>query len=126
MTYATTNPYTGEVVKTFPDATDAEIIQAIEDANTAFLSWKNSSFAERAKVLHKAADLLRNDIDGYAKLLTLEMGKITVEAKAEVELSAAIFEYYAVNAEKLLAPEKLPVADLAEGDAVLVNDPYLP
>tara|TARA_R110001583_G_scaffold188884_1_gene351416 strand:+ start:1160 stop:2551 length:1392 start_codon:yes stop_codon:yes gene_type:complete len=123
MTYATTNPYTGEVVKTFPDATDAEIIQAIEDANTAFLSWKNSSFAERAKVMHKAADLLRNDIDGYAKLLTLEMGKITVEAKAEVELSAAIFEYYAVNAEKLLAPEKLPVADLAEGDAVLVNDP---
>ncbi|WP_158770403.1 NAD-dependent succinate-semialdehyde dehydrogenase [Paraglaciecola sp. L1A13] len=123
MTYATTNPYTGEVVKTFPDATDAEIIQAIEDANTAFLSWKNSSFAERAKVMHKAADLLRNDIDGYAKLLTLEMGKITLEAKAEVELSAAIFEYYAVNAEKLLAPEKLPVADLAEGDAVLVNDP---
>lgn len=42
MTYATTNPYTGEVVKTFPDATDAEIIQAIEAANKAFLSWKKT------------------------------------------------------------------------------------
>lgn len=123
MTYTTTNPYTGEVVKTFPDATDAEIVQAIENANKAFLSWKKTPFSERAKIMQKAADLLRKDIDAYAKLLTLEMGKVTSEAKAEVELSADIFEYYARNAEKLLTPEKLPVADLAEGDAVLVHDP---
>lgn len=51
------------------------------------------------------------------------MGKLIGEAKAEVELSAAIFEYYAKNAEKLLTPEKLPVANLAEGEAVLVHDP---
>ncbi len=123
MTYATTNPYTGEVLQTFPDATDAEIIQAIEDANTAFLSWRNTSFAERSAIMQKAADLLRQDSDSFAKLLTLEMGKITSEAKAEVELSAAIFEYYANNTENLLKPEKLPVADQAEGDAVLVHDP---
>jgi succinate-semialdehyde dehydrogenase/glutarate-semialdehyde dehydrogenase len=123
MTYATTNPYTGEVLKTFPDATDIEINKAIEDANAAFLSWKDTSFAQRAKIMQKAADLLRKNIDDYAKLLTLEMGKITGEAKAEVELSAAIFEYYAVNAEKLLASEKLEVADPAEGDAVIVHDP---
>jgi succinate-semialdehyde dehydrogenase / glutarate-semialdehyde dehydrogenase len=123
MTYATTNPYTGKVEKTFPDATDAEVIQAIENAHKAFLSWKKTSFAERAKIMQKAADLLRKDIDPCANLLTLEMGKVIGEAKAEVELSAAIFEYYAKNAEKLLAPEKLPVANLAEGDAVLVHDP---
>ena len=123
MSYATTNPYTGKVVKTFPTATDAEIIQAIEDANTAFRSWKNTSFAERAEIMQKAADLLRKDIDGYAKLLTLEMGKVTAEARAEVELSADIFEYYANNAEKQLAPVKLPVADESEGDAVLVHEP---
>lgn len=123
MGYATTNPYTGEVVKAFPTATDAEIIQAIEAANTAFKFWKKTSFAERAKIMQKAADLLRKDSDAYAKLLTLEMGKITSEAKAEVELSAAIFEYYAKNSEKLLQPEKLPVADKAEGEAVLVHDP---
>jgi succinate-semialdehyde dehydrogenase/glutarate-semialdehyde dehydrogenase len=123
MGYATTNPYTGEVVKTFPDATDAEIIKAIEDADKAFSSWKETSFASRAKVMQKAADLLRNDLAGYAKLLTLEMGKITSEAKAEVELSAAILEYYANNAEALLASEKLPVADPAEGDAMVVHEP---
>ncbi len=51
------------------------------------------------------------------------MGKLLTEAKAEVELSAAIFEYYAKNAEALLAPEKLPVANPAEGEATLVCDP---
>ncbi|WP_454621941.1 NAD-dependent succinate-semialdehyde dehydrogenase [Bradyrhizobium cenepequi] len=123
MAYATTNPYTGEVLKTFSDATEAEVKQAITKAHTAFLSWKKTSFAERAEVMQKAADLLRKDIDAYAKLLTLEMGKLIAEAKAEVELSADIFEYYARNAKTLLAPEKLPVANLTEGHAMLVHDP---
>ncbi len=123
MTYATTNPYTGEVLKTFPDATDAEVQLAIGKAHAAFLAWKDAPFSERAKVMQKAADILRRDVDAYAKLLTLEMGKLFSEAKGEVELSAAIFEYYVHNAERLLAPETLPVANPAEGEAILVHDP---
>jgi succinate-semialdehyde dehydrogenase/glutarate-semialdehyde dehydrogenase len=123
MSYATTNPYTGEVLKTFPDATDAEVEQAIGNAHEAFLTWRTTSFGERARVMQNAADLLRKDAAAYANLLTLEMGKLASEATAEVELSAAIFEYYVHNAERLLAPEKLPVADPAEGEATLVHDP---
>lgn len=123
MTYATVNPYTGETVKTFPNATDAEVQQVIGNAHQAFLSWRNTSFAQRAQVMQKAADILRHQADDYAKLLTLEMGKLIGEARAEVELSAAIFEYYAKHAEKLLAPEELPVADPAEGKATLVCEP---
>ncbi len=123
MPYATTNPYTGEVLKTFPDATDAEVELAIDKAHAAFLVWKDVPFSERAKVMRRAADILRRDADAYAKLLTLEMGKLYAEAKGEVELSAAIFEYYVHNAERLLAPEKLPVANAAEGEAILVHDP---
>lgn len=123
MTYATTYPYTGEVLKTFPTATDQEVAQAIDAAHLAFLDWRNASFAERGRVLQKAADLLRQDADSYARLLTLEMGKLFSEAKAEVELSAKIFEYYVHNAERLLQPEKLAVADPAEGDAVIVCEP---
>lgn len=123
MAYATTNPYTGEVVKTFNDATDTEVTAAIEKAHATFLKWKDTGFAERARVMRKAAELLRADKRSYAELLTLEMGKIIGEAEAEVELSAAIFEYYADYAEKLLAPEKLPVADPAEGEAILVHEP---
>jgi succinate-semialdehyde dehydrogenase/glutarate-semialdehyde dehydrogenase len=123
MTYATTNPYTGEVLKTFPDATDAEVNQAIANAHTAFLSWKETTFAERAKVMQSAADILRREIEPYAAVLTTEMGKLFSEAKLEVALSADIFEYYAQNAEAQLAPEKLPVANPAEGEAVLVHEP---
>ncbi|MDE5442296.1 aldehyde dehydrogenase family protein [Bradyrhizobium sp. CSA207] len=123
MTYATTNPYTGELQKTFPDAADDEVRQAIDDAHTAFLSWKETSFAERAEVMQAAANILRKGIDSYAKLLTLEMGKLFSEAKAEVELCAEIFEYYVRNAEALLAPQKLPVAKSSEGEAMIVHDP---
>ncbi len=123
MAYATTNPYTGEVLKTFPDATDAEVEKAIGNAHNAFLSWKETSFAERARIMQNAADILRKEDDAYARLLTLEMGKLLAEAKAEVELSARIFEYYVANAEKLLEPQKLSVSDPAEGDAIVVHEP---
>ena len=123
MAYATVNPYTEETLKTFPDATDAEVTAAIGKAHNAFLAWKETSFAERGRILQKAAAILRRDTDRYAKLLTLEMGKLFSEAKAEVELSAKIFEYYVRNAERLLKPAKLPVLDPAEGEAVLVYEP---
>ena len=123
MSYATTYPYTGEVLATFPSATDAEVGAAIDTAHAAFQSWRETSFAARGAILQKAADLLRADVDGYAKLLTLEMGKLFTEAKAEVELSAKIFEYYVHNTERLLQPQKLEVADPAEGEAMIVHDP---
>lgn len=123
MTYTTTNPYTGEVLKTFPNATDADVKLAIENAHGTFLSWKETAFAERARVMQSAAHILRKDIGTYAELLTIEMGKLFSEARAEVELSADIFEYYARNAEKLLAPQKLAVTNPAEGEAMIVHDP---
>ncbi|WP_454883326.1 NAD-dependent succinate-semialdehyde dehydrogenase [Sphingomonas oryzagri] len=123
MPFASTNPYTGETLKTFPAATDDEIMRAITSAHQAFLAWRDTSFSERATIMSAAAEILRRDIDAYAEILTLEMGKLLPEAKAEVELSAAIFDYYAKNAEALLQPEQLPVADAAEGKAILVCEP---
>ncbi|MCE9894509.1 NAD-dependent succinate-semialdehyde dehydrogenase [Citrobacter portucalensis] len=123
MTYATINPFTGELIKEFPNATEAEVTEAIESAHQAFLSWRNTSFANKAEILNRAAALLRDSKRRYAELLTLEMGKVIGEAEAEVELSAQILEYYAEHAERLLAPQKLPVADPAEGEALLVNEP---
>src|SRR6516162_4250973 len=107
MGYATTNPYTGEVVKTFPDATDAEVDAALDKAHGAFLSWRTTPFKERAAVLSKAADLARQRREDLARLNTLEMGKIFAESLWEVETIAQIFDYYANNGERLLAPERL-------------------
>ncbi|CAN5401529.1 NAD-dependent succinate-semialdehyde dehydrogenase [soil metagenome] len=121
--FETINPYSGETLKTFKSLTADEIKHAIGDADTAFRSWKETSFAERAAVMQKAAAILRRDANIYAPILTIEMGKLIGEAHAEVELSAAIFEYYAKNAEALLQPQTLPVADPAEGVATLVHEP---
>lgn len=123
MGYATVNPYTDEKLATFPDATDDEVRAALDSGHDAFLNWRETSFAERGRILQAAADILRRDAKEYAKLLTLEMGKLYTEAQLEVELSAKIFEYYVRNAETLLAPVKLPVLDPAEGDAMLVHEP---
>lgn len=123
MAYASTNPYTGKTLKTFPDATDMEVSQALEQGQAAFLKWKDVTIAERVAVLQKAADLLRKKCTEYAGVLTLEMGKLLSEAKAEVELSAAIFEYYVENAEKLLAPQTLPSKDPAVTEAMIVHEP---
>ncbi|WP_049399697.1 MULTISPECIES: NAD-dependent succinate-semialdehyde dehydrogenase [Stenotrophomonas] len=108
MAYATINPYTGKTLKTFPDATDAEVAQALDQAQAAFERWKTVGFAARTHVLRQTAKLLRARSNEYAKILTMEMGKVLAEAEAEVELSAQILEYYADNAEGLLAPDRLP------------------
>ncbi len=123
MAFITTNPYTNEVLKTFDNATETEILAAIDKADKAFHSWKERSVKERVSYLQKAADLMRKNSDEYAKLITLEMGKIFAEAKGEVELSAQILEYYVKNAEAQLQPRKLPVMDPAEGEAELVYEP---
>jgi succinate-semialdehyde dehydrogenase/glutarate-semialdehyde dehydrogenase len=123
MTYQTINPYTNETLATFPDATKAEVDQAIAAAHEAFLSWRETPFATRTGVLAKAATLLRDERRRYAELLTLEMGKVIAEAEAEVDLSADILQYYADRGESLIATEQVPVAYAAEGQVEIVNQP---
>lgn len=123
MAYQTTNPYTGEILRTFPDATDAEVAQALERGHTAFQQWRLQPVRERVTFLQKAADLLRARHTEYAKLLTTEMGKLLAEAEAEVELSAAILEYYVKHAEAELAPQPLPCEDPVVSEAQLVHEP---
>ncbi|WP_225732847.1 NAD-dependent succinate-semialdehyde dehydrogenase [Pseudoclavibacter sp. CFCC 11306] len=123
LQYQTVNPATNEVVATFPNATDEEILDKVAKAHDAFLDWRNTPLADRAAVLAKAADLLRADKQKYADILTLEMGKLTAEALGEVDLSADILQYFADHIDELLAPRVLPVADPAEGKAQLVTQP---
>lgn len=123
MTYASVNPFTGEVLQTFPGASDEDVFRAVGAAHDAFLMWRQTSFDTRAAVMRAAANILRRDKDAYARLLTLEMGKLFSEAQAEVELSADIFAYYADRAADLLTPRKLPVADAREGEAMIVYEP---
>ena len=107
MTYESVNPYDGKTLKAFAEISDAQLEKSIASAAACFETWRHTSYAERAKVLKKAASLLLAHVDDFAKLATLEMGKRIDEARGEVKFSAAILTYYAENAEEFLAPVKL-------------------
>lgn len=123
MAYATTNPYTGEVVATFPTATSEQVEVAITRADHAYGSWRSTTAEHRGDILQRAADLLRGDHARYAGILTLEMGKLIGEAEAEVELSARILEYYARHGADALRPRFLHAEGFGDTDVALVNDP---
>jgi succinate-semialdehyde dehydrogenase / glutarate-semialdehyde dehydrogenase len=122
MAYRTVNPYNNQVVATFEDLTDEQAMNLLAQAQKTFESWSQTSFAERAAVLRRAAAILTETPDMFARLLTLEMGKLYGEALGEVALTADIFAYYADNGEAFLAPERLNTAS-PDDDAVLVSAP---
>jgi succinate-semialdehyde dehydrogenase/glutarate-semialdehyde dehydrogenase len=105
MAIATTNPSTGEVIKTFDSLTAAQIEQKLQLAASAFLTHRKSSFAERAEKMMRAAAIIEAEKDECAYLMTLEMGKPLKAAVAEALKCATGCRYYAENAEKFLADE---------------------
>jgi succinate-semialdehyde dehydrogenase/glutarate-semialdehyde dehydrogenase len=105
MAIATTNPATGEVVKNFEPLTGPQIEQKLQLAAAAFRSHRQTTFAERAGKMMRAAEILEKEKDECAHLMTLEMGKPLKAAVGEALKSATGCRYYAENAEKFLADE---------------------
>lgn len=121
MAYQSINPYNGKTLKTFTEHTDAELETAIDTADKCFATWRSWTFEKRAAVVAKAAAIMRERADEFAKPMTIEMGKLFKESQGEVALSADIIDYYAKNAEKFLAPQKLSPA---MGEAEVESSPF--
>jgi succinate-semialdehyde dehydrogenase/glutarate-semialdehyde dehydrogenase len=105
MAIATTNPATGEVIRTFEPLTPAQIEAKLQLAADAFKRHRRTSFPERAAKMTRLAEILEKDKDDCAHLMTLEMGKPLKAAVAEAMKCASGCRYYAQNAEKFLADE---------------------
>src|SRR5260221_4365142 len=105
MEIATTNPATGEVVKSFEPLTSAQIEHKLQLAASAFGNHGRTSYANRAAKMMRAAEILEKEKDECAHLMTLEMGKPLKAAVAEALKCATGCRYYAENAEKFLADE---------------------
>ncbi|MEC4816770.1 MAG: NAD-dependent succinate-semialdehyde dehydrogenase [Scytonema sp. PMC 1069.18] len=103
MAIATINPATGELLKTFEPLKDSEIAEKLDLAQLAFEKYRKTSFQERAQWMHKAADILEQEKEEFAKLMTLEMGKPLKAAIAEAEKCALVCRYYAEHAAEFLA-----------------------
>ena len=119
ITYAVVDPSTGETVKEYPTATDEQIEAAVAAATKAHREWsRTSTVAERAALISKVAQLHEERKDELAKIIQREMGKPLDQSIGEVEFSAAIYQYYADNAEKFLADEPITLLD-GEGSALI-------
>jgi succinate-semialdehyde dehydrogenase/glutarate-semialdehyde dehydrogenase len=105
MAIATTNPSTGQVIKTFESLNADQIERKLQLAASAFISHRRTSFAERAAKMMLVAEIMENEKDECAHLMTLEMGKPLKAAAAEAQKCATGCRYYAQNAERFLADE---------------------
>ncbi|HEY6338156.1 MAG TPA: NAD-dependent succinate-semialdehyde dehydrogenase [Candidatus Sulfotelmatobacter sp.] len=105
MAIATINPATGEVIETFQPLTAEQIEEKLRLAVSAFRAERKTPFAERAKRMMKAAEILESDKERFGRWMTLEMGKPYKAAVAEAAKCATACRYYAENAEKFLADE---------------------
>ncbi len=107
MSIQSINPATGEVLETFELFNPTQIDEALAAAHTAFQSWRETDFAERSALFQRLVVYLRAHKAELGLRASLEMGKPLVESEAEVEKCAWNCEYYAQNAERFLADERI-------------------
>lgn len=122
--YTTTNPATGEAVKTFPEISDTELQELIARSDAAYRTWRTTPLDERRSVLTRAAEIHQERAEELAALLTLEMGKPAAQAQGEVALVASIYQYYADHVEEFMADEPLEIS--GPGTAVIRTEPIGP
>ena len=107
MSMKVTNPATGEVVAKYPFDTPEQVEGKLALAQGAHEKLKSMSFAERGRLMHAAADLLEDEVEETAAMVTREMGKPIAQSRAEVLKCAKNLRYYADHAEAMLAGSSL-------------------
>lgn len=110
MAIATINPATGQTIKTFVAHTDAQVDQKLQKATETFRTFRKLSFADRGKMMNRAAEILESEKHDLAHLMTLEMGKTLRTAVDEAVKCAWVCRYYAENAERFLADDVVETA----------------
>jgi succinate-semialdehyde dehydrogenase/glutarate-semialdehyde dehydrogenase len=118
--FDTHNPATGQSGRTYEGRTQAEVRDIVVAVDRAFAKWRRRSYSERAGVMKKAAAVLRQRKDEFAALMMEEMGKPISDGRAEVEKCATACDYFADNAERFLAQEKV---DLGGPEAFITFEP---
>ncbi|HWR34573.1 MAG TPA: NAD-dependent succinate-semialdehyde dehydrogenase [Clostridia bacterium] len=106
MPIRTQNPATGEVLRSFDSLSDSDIDKKLQLASETFRAWRKTPFTTRGKMMREAAKVLEQNKREYARLMTMEMGKPIGAAVQEVEKCARGCDFYAENAERLLADDQ--------------------
>lgn len=126
MAITTTNPATGEVLKRFDPMSAEEVQERLARAAAGFETLRRTSFAQRSAWLNAAAQILEDERDQTAALMTTEMGKTLASAKAEVAKCATACRYYAEHAESFLVDEPADAAAVKATRAYAIYRPIGP
>ncbi|PIQ22359.1 MAG: succinate-semialdehyde dehydrogenase [Cytophagales bacterium CG18_big_fil_WC_8_21_14_2_50_42_9] len=101
------NPATQEIFKIFDAHTDEALENIVAQADATFRDWHQTSFAERQNLMMKAAEILEQEVDHYAELISLEMGKPISQSLGEVKKCANVCRFYAEKAQGFLQEEMI-------------------
>ena len=124
MPIASVNPATGKTLAEFEADSGERIDHVLDEAVAAQRALRRMSFDQRAALMRRAAGVLDEDGEHLAGLMTAEMGKTLVSARAEVAKCALGMRYYAEHAERFLAPRRLPdPAEVGASEAGAVHQP---
>jgi succinate-semialdehyde dehydrogenase/glutarate-semialdehyde dehydrogenase len=107
MAIASVNPATGELLRTFEPLSDFQIDEKIQAAAATFAEFRQLTFADRGRMMSRAAEILEAEKEALGRLMTTEMGKTLASAIAEAAKCATACRYYAENAERMLADEEV-------------------
>lgn len=105
--FQTVNPASGQTIATYQYANTRDITAALTASANAQSEWQSVSLPERARILRAAANILRQNKDEYARLMTTEMGKPLLDAQSEIEKCAMTCDYYAEEAPRALSAKDI-------------------
>jgi len=114
------NPFNGELLKSYDEMSPEAVEAAIDRADEAFREWRETSFDQRAGILRRVAELMRERREELATIMTLEMGKKVGDARPEIDLCAEIFDHYAEEGATILASKEY---NTKEGKGTLIHQP---
>ncbi|MCX7169134.1 MAG: aldehyde dehydrogenase family protein, partial [Proteobacteria bacterium] len=118
---AVLNPATGETIDSVPAGNAADADRAINSAALAFKLWRKVPMARRAKLQHDAAQRLRERVEEFARLLTLELGRPLAGARIEIERSADLLDYFAEEGLRLRG--EIPMINEENERVLVVKEP---
>ena len=101
------NPFSGEVIKNYPEYTSKEVSTIIDQVNAAFQQWKLTSFEHRSSLMRNLHARLLEKKEYLAEIMVAEMGKVLREAMGEIEKCALVCSFYADNAATFLKNEAI-------------------
>lgn len=105
------NPWNGEILREFSPSDPSVVEDALTLAEQCFKAWRELSFTEKSNLFHQLAQLLRKRKEELARVISLEVGKVIAESRAEIEKCALVCDFYADSGQEFLAPESILLPD---------------